>query len=425
MARPLVGIFLLAATLRVGFALWAPGVPLSDGRFYHMHALVLLDTGHYLNGDGSPGIRWMPGWPAFLAALYQLFGTAPRVGMLACALLDAATAALIALLGARLFGRAVGIGAGLLYALWPGVVFYAGTLFTEPAFNLLWVATLVLLSFGRDDTRRLAPELGAGLCFGLAAYVKSEPLALAPALLFAIWRLCPRPSAFARRAAALLLVTAALVAPWTLRNWLVFGRFIPTSASGGVVVHLANQPGATGGQDFKLQRELSRRYRGDSLAETTIRRNDVGWSEARRFVREHPREAATTAVRKLRLTYGGDSQAIRTVRGTGKPAAWHLSRSAYRGLADLSNRWWWLAVSLAAIGLTSLRRWPRGAAALLLGPLLTFFTLHLVFLGGQRFHVPEVPLLALLGGHGIQQLAALARRLRPPAQPSSTSKRST
>lgn len=424
MARAVLGIFVLGAALRVAFALWAPGVPLSDGRFYHLHALVMLDLGAYLNGDGSPGIRWMPGWPAFLAGLYHLFGDSPRVGMVACGLLDAGTAALTALLGTRLFGRSVGIAAGLLYALWPGMIYYAGTLFTEPIFNLLFVATLLLLSGGRGEgdaparRRPRAAEIGAGLCFGAAAYMKGEPLALAPALLWAIWRLDSRGAAFLRRGAALLGVTAALIAPWTLRNWLVFERFIPTSASGGVVVHLANQPGASGGQDFHLQRELSRKYRGENLAETTIRRNDVGWGEARRFFLEHPGEAATVVARKFRLTYGGDVQGARTIRGAGKPSDWHLSRESFRLLVRVANAWWWPALALAALGATTLRRWPRGAGALLLGPLATFVLLHAVFLGGQRFHAPEVPIYALLGALGLQRIAGLLPRAPQPASTS-------
>lgn len=412
MAPSVISIFVLGALVRVGFALWAPGVPLSDGLFYHILASLLAETGSYVNLDGSPAIRWMPGWPALLAALYQLFGLSSKVGMLACALLDAGTAAVTTALGIRLFGLTVGRVSGLLYALWPGLVYYSGNLFSEPLFNLLFVSTLLLLSFGREGLPRPRLELAAGLCFGLAAYVKSEPLALAPALSLAIWRLDPRPAVFLRRSAALIGVAGLLLAPWTIRNWLTFERFIPTSASGGVAVHLANQRGATGLQDFWLNKELSRRYGGKNVAETTIQRNDVGWVEARRFLAEHPGEALSNVVRKLRFTYDGDIQGARTIRGPGAPEAWHLSVGAYRRLVGLANVWWWGAMVLAGIGLTTLGRWPPGAAALLLGPMLTFVVLHAIFLGGQRFHVPEIPILALLGGHGVSQLIRWSKGLR-------------
>jgi hypothetical protein len=425
MGRRALWIFAAAALVRVAFTLWSPGVPLSDGRFYHMHAAVLHDTGRYLNGDGSPAIRWMPGWPTLLAAIYSVFGVAPRAGMLACALLDAGTAALTALLGARLFDRRTGVLAGGLYAFWPGVVYYAGTLFSEPLFNLLFVGTLLCIAGGRPGRTRPVVEVGAGLCFGLAAYVKSEPLALTPALLFAIWRLDPAPRAFARRAAALVGVTVALVAPWTLRNYLAFDRFIPTSASGGVVVQLANSPGATGGQDFHLQRELQRRYRGANQAETTINRNDAGFREAWRFATENPAELRTIVARKLRLTYLGDVQAVRTIRGSGPQERWHLSPETFRALVRLANGFWWSALALAALGLASVPRWPRGAAALVFGPLLTLFALHVVFLGGQRFHVPEVPLYTLLAAQGLGVVAGGLSRLRAQPSDASTSNRST
>jgi hypothetical protein len=404
MGRRLFWIFAAAAGVRVAFALLAPGVPLSDGRFYHMHAAVLLETGEYLNSDGSPGIRWMPGWPALLALVYGVFGVAPRTGMLTCALLDAGTAAATAALGFRLFGRTAGTLAGCLYAFWPGAIYYAGTLFTEPLFNLLFVTTLLLLARARDP--------------GLAAYVKGEPLALAPALLFATWRLDPTPRRFARRALALVGVAVALLAPWTLRNHLSFDRFIPTSASGGVVVQLANHPEGSGGQDFKLQAKLQRQHRGANQAETTINRNDVGWRDAWRFARDRPDALRTVVARKFRLTYGGDVQAARTLRGTGPPDGWHVSLPTFRSLVRVANNWWWCALALAAVGVTSVRRWPRGAGALLFAPLATLAALHAVFLGGQRFHAPEVPIYALLAAQG---LLVIGRGLQPLV----TSKRST
>ncbi len=247
----LPGIFAAGLLLRLAFVAWAPRELSGDAAFYHTYGHALSLGWGYVEVDGSPGIRWMPGWPATLAALYTLFGVTPVAGMIWNALLGAATAALVAGLGVHWFGRVAGRAAGWITALWPGLVYFCATLFTETTFAFLLTATLWLLAkAAAEPPRRTRFAVAAGVGLGLCAMVKAEPLALVPALLVFVWRVCPAWPERVRTAAALCVAAAAVVAPWSVRNYLVFDRFIPTSANGGAVVWLGNHAGASGGNDF-------------------------------------------------------------------------------------------------------------------------------------------------------------------------------
>lgn len=410
--------FALALAVRLPFVLWAPGVPGADGAFYHQYARILAAGAGFVNLDGSPHIRWMPGWPLVLGGLYRLFGSDPKVGMWANAGFDAGAAALLALLGARLFGRRTGLLAGGLYAAWPGMAYYAATSFAEPLFNGLWVGALLLLAqAGAADDRRPQRFAAAGALLGLATLVKAEVPALGPALLVYLWRVRRSPSDFARNAVALGALAAALIGPWTVRNYVVFGRFVPTSASGAIGAQLANHPGASGAQDFRLNRALQQRYRGRTSAETTINRYDAGFADAWRFARENPREQLAIVANKFRVTYGGDGQAAKTIRGSGRQRDWHLSPARWRRLTLGADAYWFAGLALAAVGLATLRGAAPGTASLLLGPLVTWWALHVVFLAGQRYHVPEIPIYALLAACGVLTLAGRLRGRAPAAQP--------
>ncbi len=405
-------MFALALSLRLAFVAWAPGVPDADGRFYHIYARTLLKTGAYQEIDGSPAIRWMPGWPVVLAGIYSAFGDEPKAGMAANAVFDAGAATLLALLGTQLFGRRVGTLAGVLFALWPGEIYYSGTLFTESLFNLLLIASLWRFSRAGAATSRRALRFGAaGALLGLAALVKAEPLTLGPALLLFQWRVRRSPGDFVRAALAAFGVAGALLAPWTLRNYLEFERFIPTSASGGIGAHLANRPGATGGQEFAANLALQRRYRRSTYAETSIARNDAGWRDAWEFARNHPREQLSIVVNKLRITYLGDHQAVRTLRGSGGPEAWRVAGDTYRRLVRAASGYWFAMLALAAVGLSTLGKWRPGTAPLVLGVIVTYLGLHVLLLGGQRYHVPQVHALALLAARGLVPIAAAAAQL--------------
>jgi hypothetical protein len=110
-----LGVLGLALGVRLAFVLWVPGAPTGDGFVYVLYAHSIERGDGYTNLDGSPGILWMPGWPAYMAALYSVFGPGGRVVLISNALLGAATALLVAALGARWFGRRIGVVAGVLY----------------------------------------------------------------------------------------------------------------------------------------------------------------------------------------------------------------------------------------------------------------------------------------------------------------------
>jgi len=402
-----LALFAAALVLRLVFVAWAPGEPAADGHFYHVYGEHIARGWGYIDVDGSPVVRWMPGWPMLLGGLYALFGSGTHLALFANACFDAATAALLCALGSRLFGSRIGLTAGILYAAWPGMIFLCGSHMSEPLFNMLLVAALLLtVVANRSEVRRIARFAAAGLCLGAAALVKAEPLITTPGIAFYLWRTRRGGADFTRTTAVLLLVAAAALVPWTLRNYVLFDRFLPTAASGGIGVYLANHPGATGGQDFLANRALQRRFKRENAAWTAIARNDAGWRDAWAFVRENPGEELGIVANKLRLTYGGDARGAKLVRGLDPdPENWHIAPLTWQRLERTADAYWFAMLALAALGLTTARSWQRGTPALLLlGVLLPWLCLHIVLLGGPRYHVPQIPVLALLAACGILRL---------------------
>jgi hypothetical protein len=90
------------------------------------------------------------------------------------------------------------------------------------------------------------------------------------------------------------------------------------------------------------------------------------------------------------------------LRGPGTKAhARFLSPAESKWLTRIANAFWVFAMLAAALGLTSVRTWSTPTRVLAIGFLGTFAAVHLVFLGGPRFHAAEVPILALLAGVGL------------------------
>ena len=61
--RTALAIFAAAFLPRLVFVLWAPGEPAADGIFYRIYGEAIARGWGYVDVDGSPVVRWMPGWP--------------------------------------------------------------------------------------------------------------------------------------------------------------------------------------------------------------------------------------------------------------------------------------------------------------------------------------------------------------------------
>ena len=63
------------------------------------------------------------------------------------------------------------------------------------------------------------------------------------------------------------------------------------------------------------------------------------------------------------------------------------------------------------LGSLFLERVNERAFTILFKTVLTLVALHAVFLGGQRFHVPEIPIYALLPSRGLLLLTRVPRAM--------------
>jgi 4-amino-4-deoxy-L-arabinose transferase-like glycosyltransferase len=222
---------LFAALVGLGlrlFFVWHFRAEADDTALYEELARNWLDYrtyGLFSGGHLMPVDLRMPGYPAFLAAIYAVFGRARLAVMLVQAVLDLATCFLTAGLAAQLVPpperRRAAIAALWLAATCPFVANYAAVPLTEVLATFLTAAALLALL--RASTG--APPIlwfFAALLGGLGTLVRPEtPLLLAAAALVLVirWR---RRADWPKLVRAGALLTAGFVLPllpWAARNW--------------------------------------------------------------------------------------------------------------------------------------------------------------------------------------------------------------
>lgn len=232
---------LAGLALRVFFVLKFPVTESGDAPFYIELAWNWLKKGVYgfpVNGQLTPVDMRVPGYPAFLAAVFAFAGNSPRAAMLAQVVMDIATCFLIALIAARLAPEAarrrVTLAGLWLAALCPFTANYTAVVLTETlTIFLTTLAILILLetelgrkidaASGVGFTKALLnPWFLAGIVVGFGALVRPETplLLLAAGLVMA--RKWWRPANWTRLLRAGLLLAVGMIlplVPWAARNW--------------------------------------------------------------------------------------------------------------------------------------------------------------------------------------------------------------
>ena len=199
-----------------------------------------------------------PGYPAFLASIGAGRARAdgsPTVVKLAQAGVGAATVMLIGVIATRAAGRRAGVAAAALAAVYPPLVWITSYVFSETLFSALALLAAFVLqgSVDRGPASGQRRAAAAGALTGLAVLVR-------PAMLFFIPLAVAWLAAGRRWRLALLFVAAvaAVVAPWTVRNARVHGRFVLVASEGGVTFWTGNHPLARGEGDLAANPELKR-----------------------------------------------------------------------------------------------------------------------------------------------------------------------
>jgi tetratricopeptide (TPR) repeat protein len=219
-------------------------LPSVDSDFFYKWALTIAKG----QGDSVGVFLMSPLYPYFLGALFWLFGPGFVLPRIIAAVLGALNCVLIFYIGKRAFNSRIGAMAGLIQALNAAFIFFEGEFLIatiQTPVNLM----LVLVLIYSQDLFTLRRAFLAGALLGLSALARPNVLLLggfvAAYLLFYLrnqMRLTQRLLTILVFAVA----AAAVVAPATIRNYVVGHDTVLVSSSAGMNFFIGNGPDASG-----------------------------------------------------------------------------------------------------------------------------------------------------------------------------------
>ncbi len=388
----------VALALRLIVVLYTrDAVLFADMQEYHQRALHLLHTGTL-----APDAFRVPLYSLFIAAILSVAGQQLIAVRIAQAVLGAVTVVLTFVLARRVTSERGARAAALIVAIYPALVLYSAYLMAETLFTALAILGMTLWT-------RAGPgaALAAGIAVGAATLTRSTGLAVLGGILLAeAWTLAAR-----RRLDRGLLTRAALLgigflialAPWIQRNYAIYQRFVPTDTSSGFNALLGNYPGATGRHPgIPAVDAAAAEYWGN--ARNDVERSDIGMRVAREFVMAEPGRAARLALLKVGYFFGVE----------GREHAWGYSFHVQGRHAPATVWSWGIAIvasfpvlmTFASIGALRPGLTSSSAGPLLVATLACAAAIHVASFGDSRFHLPWVPILAILAARAFAPMQA-------------------
>ena len=427
----------------------------TDQAGYQRLGEVLALTGRFTRYPDSPTfipeVIRTPGYPAFVALVYRLFGIGNQMALvIAQAFVFAGLCVIVFAVSRRIMSKRAALLAALLTALFAPFPYFGALAVTE-----LWttfVMTLAMLACWRAvQTGRVAVYAVAGMLFSLTTLIRPAFVLLPFFLAVAVPILVPEQRQ--RRAlagwAALSIAALITLAPWFAYNYAHLGR-VTLSPAGGIGRGLwgAAWQGRWPG---RVEAALTDAATTASSPEERDRRVDViakdtGLDPApmRAYVHEWrtihdlwdtPTDPMARAAARVTADQAYLSAAVEHIRDD--PAG-HVWRRVTRGpfllwAAEIPVRYtlinslptivirviWLLQVILLAVAAAGavhlVRTGRRLDAALLVLPLIYVTAVHLPLLCEARQSLPVKPLVIVLAAIGITYRGSADRKT--PASP--------
>jgi 4-amino-4-deoxy-L-arabinose transferase-like glycosyltransferase len=201
-----------------------------------------------LNGmDTGPTAWFTPIYPYLVAGIFRVWGISTATSRIVLETLNCAFVSLTIIpifeIARRSFGKRTAFVAAATWIILPTALMFSTRWIWDTALSALLLALIFWATLALLDSKRMAAWAGYGGLWAVAGLTNPALLSVLPFLLgwlvyrhrgIPIWRL--------KLAGATLLVFLAGIAPWMVRNYYVFGKFIPLRSNFGLELWLGNNP---------------------------------------------------------------------------------------------------------------------------------------------------------------------------------------
>jgi 4-amino-4-deoxy-L-arabinose transferase-like glycosyltransferase len=258
--------------------------------------LLLVKTG--------PTAYLCPIYPYLLAGIFKIWGIYSFKSEVIAQALNCLFAALtvfpIFAVAKRTFGVNVAVFASWLWVVLPNAWHLPIAYVWDTTLTALWFALVFWSTVALREKSGLARWAGCGVLWAIGALINATILSVLPFLfLWLIWQAHRESKPWFRPVLAAALVFIIGVAPWTIRNYRVFGKVISTRSPFGLVLWIGNNSSEADENSFSMHPvwnpvEADKFKQMGEIAYMSAKKR-----EALAFMRSHPAETVERIAKRI------------------------------------------------------------------------------------------------------------------------------
>ncbi|GAB4291579.1 MAG: tetratricopeptide repeat protein [Ignavibacteriaceae bacterium] len=377
----------------------------SDSKIYFEWAKEIIDTGNWL---GDEVFFMSPGYPYFLAVIFNFFGDSVSLIRILQTILSALNIYLIFLIARILFSKQSALLSAGIAALYSVFIFYSGLILSETLQTLLVTYLIYILIKPTKDYYR--KWLFSGIILGISALFRANILLLIVFLLpYVLLKNEFNPSVKVRLKMGLLFLTGVslIILPVSLRNYIVENDFVLITSNGGINFYLGNNQNATGvyntPKDFDFFTDMAGKSYAEKITgiEMSASETSAFWfRQGFEYILNNPEDAAVLTLKKFFLFFDDSENPQSSIMNP------EFFSENYSNLLKLPLPGFYFIIILAIPGIVFSWRDKKKYGIIYLF-LLSYILSVVIFFVIGRFRVAVTPVLIIFAGYAAEQFYKL------------------
>jgi Dolichyl-phosphate-mannose-protein mannosyltransferase len=312
-------------------------------------------------------------------------------------------------IGKKIGSHEIGLASAWTWVFLPTAVMFPLEWLWDPSFSAFFLAVLIYWTLDLPEAQSVLPWAAYGTLWGVTLLMNPALGALFPFLLFWLaqhrWRV---HLPWVRQGAAAILLFVLILTPWTVRNYLAFGKLVPIKDNFGLELWTGNNP------DVKRSTTLDHHPVGNHLEMQKLlllgeaRYMEVKQREAVEFIETHPRFFLKSVLDRFVDTWTGMGD---------------VPLDRWVGALRIGTAYIWFTSALSLLSFAGLflawRSFGWEAAPIWFAPLIFPITCYLTR-GDLRHRHPIDPVLAVLAVCALARAGSFVLRRNLAQTPSST-----
>ncbi|MFA4880054.1 MAG: glycosyltransferase family 39 protein [Candidatus Doudnabacteria bacterium] len=413
----------IALTINTLWVFILPMKPISDAASYVNYARSIAYD-HTYSGYGVIHSMYRPvGYPLFLASVFMFSRDNYQLVRVLQIIVGAINVLLVYLIAKQYFKQKVALAGSLIYAIYLENIFYISTLLTEVLFVFFLLFFILFLLYqikkpaathgfwrsGKIYWRYIIP---AGFFWGIATLIRPAFFFL-PLVIFFSYLFYQKHLVRSLKITFFVsLFGLLLIAPWTIRNYLVSGQIVLVSTS-GINVILGNNPWSQGignwpTEEYLQEAGITKELRYPTSPQAEALSDKIYLKLGIKHIFNHPQQFIEVGIKKIEILFK-PSVDIPTRSDLGK-----LSEEYFRYIIYLAQKLYLFVLVTGSLGLVFNLFAKNNLFAIFSLNLILLYLATIIILGfgDARFRYPLIPLFTIFSAYFISRISlGIAKKL--------------